>query len=191
MKTQEAPNIFTIPNFLSPMECQNFIEMAENIGFEEAKVQIDGAQTMMKSIRNNSRILHPNEELAATIFDKIKPFCIEKEFHEGDNTNYELHGLNELWRFYKYEEGQKFKKHRDGSFVRNQNERSEYTLMIYLNDNFAGGETGFETCVISPKTGTALVFKHEEKHQGFLVLKGLKYVLRTDVMYKKVVKCEY
>ena len=58
--------------------------------------------------------------------------------------------------------------------------------MIYLNDDFAGGETNFgETC-IKPETGMALVFEHDLLHEGCAVMKGRKYVLRSDVMYGRV-----
>ena len=58
--------------------------------------------------------------------------------------------------------------------------------MIYLNDDFTGGETTFDDVSIQPKTGTALCFIHEQKHEGTPVIEGTKYVIRTDVMYRKV-----
>jgi hypothetical protein len=49
-----------------------------------------------------------------------------------------------MFRVYKYLPGQQFKMHRDGSYERNENEKSFYTFLIYLNDDFEGGETEFE-----------------------------------------------
>jgi prolyl 4-hydroxylase len=40
-------------------------------GFEEAKVNIDGEQTMFKGIRNNELILFFDNELATSLFDKL------------------------------------------------------------------------------------------------------------------------
>ena len=37
---------------------------------------------------------------------------------------------------------------------------------------------------IIPKKGTALVFRHELKHEGQKVLSGTKYVLRSDIMHR-------
>ena len=34
--------------------------------------------------------------------------------------------------------------HVDGSYVRNANERSIYSIIIYLNEDFKGGETVFK-----------------------------------------------
>lgn len=56
--------------------------------------------------------------------------------------------------------------------------------MIYLNDDFEGGETTFPGLWIAPKQGTALIFMHHLYHSGREVTKGIKYVLITDVMYR-------
>ncbi len=59
------------------------------------------------------------------------------------------------------------------------------TFMIYLNEDMKGGETKFIECDIKPETGKALIFIHELLHEGAPVLEGVKYVLRTDVMYRR------
>lgn len=171
-------DVFTIEGFFTPEECAAYIRQSEAIGYEEAMVQVHGKQVMMKNIRDNSRVLFKDEALAELIFEKIRAFCPQ----EIDNTK--LLGLNELFRFYKYEPGQKFKKHRDGSYQRNEAEFSQLTLLIYLNDDFEGGATSFRGFELKPKTGTALVFRHAVIHQGDELISGIKYVLRTDIMYK-------
>lgn len=94
--------------------------------------------------------------------------------------------FNEMFRIYKYAEEQQFKMHRDGSYIRNENEKRFFTFLIYLNDNFEGGETEFENLfTVAPKKGNALVFYYSLRHEGKTLLSGLKYVLRTDVMYLK------
>ena len=65
----------------------------------------------------------------------------------------------------------------DGSF---------FTFLVYLNDDFEGGETEFEDiATVQPKTGDALVFYHPYRHEGKTLLSGKKYVLRTDIMFEK------
>jgi len=56
--------------------------------------------------------------------------------------------------------------------------------MIYLNDDFKGGETKFNDLIVAPKKGTALIFYHYLEHEGSEVIEGTKYVLRTDIMYR-------
>ncbi len=133
----------------------------------------------MKGIRNNSRLIHIDNSLAIKYWNKLAQFC-PKEIESTKAI-----GLNEQFRFYKYETEQKFKRHIDGRFKRNEQEQSRITFLIYLNDNFIGGETKFDNITIKPKTGTALCFIHEQKHEGVSISKGEKYALRSDVMYKK------
>lgn len=42
--------------------------------------------------------------------------------------------------------------------------------MIYLNEDYEGGETKFDKVTIKPKTGTDLCFIHEQKHEGCPIL---------------------
>lgn len=173
----DTPRLYLIEDFFSPQECDDLIIRSEQTGFEEAQVQVDGKQVMLKGIRNNSRILFTDVDLAKRIWNRFKPYAVEHF------ENRIASGLNELFRIYKYEPDQHFKKHRDGSFVRNETEASLFTLLIYLNDDFEGGETSFDRYTVKPKRGTALVFYHPLKHTGETVLSGVKYALRTDVMY--------
>ena len=46
-------------------------------------------------------------------------------------------------RIVKYEDGGHFEVHKDGTFVVNDDVRSVFTLQIYLNDDFEGGNTIF------------------------------------------------
>lgn len=171
-------HLYLIEDFFSVQECDDLIIWSEQTGFEEAKVQVDGQEIMLKGIRNNSRILLTDVDLAKRIWNRFEAYAVTPF------ENSTAIGLNELFRFYKYEPNQRFKKHRDGSFIRNDEEVSLFTFMIYLNDDFEGGETSFENYIVKPKKGTALVFHHPLKHTGETVLSGVKYALRTDVMYK-------
>jgi prolyl 4-hydroxylase len=179
-KIELEPYLFIIEDFLTKQECDDLILWSEEKGYEEAKVQVHGKQIMLKHVRNNSRITFIDVEFADNIWVKFKPFAIEKI------ANSEAIGLNEMFRFYKYENGQRFKKHLDGSYIRNEVESSYFTLMVYLNDGYQGGETTFENHTIFPKKGNALVFYHGMKHAGEEIKSGVKYVLRTDVMYKLI-----
>ena len=77
----------------------------------------------------------------------------------------------------------------DGGFKRSETDLSQFTLMIYLNSGFDGGEMHFYDAdlqlraTVRPETGMALVFRHAQLHEGAPVISGRKYVLRTDVMY--------
>jgi hypothetical protein len=76
-------------------------------------------------------------------------------------------GLNELFRFYRYQRGHQFKGHFDESYIRNAMEASYFTFMMYLNDNYEGGETTFRGLKIVPRQGTALIFLHNLYHTTY------------------------
>ena len=170
--------IYLIEDFLSQDECDQLIEFSEAKGYEKAKVNLDGKQVLMTMVRNNERLLEMNALRGQEYWNHLKLFHPEKL---GNSVAFEL---NELFRFYKYTNKQRFKRHRDGSFERNDSEFSAYTFMIYLNDQFIGGETAFDNVTIRPQKGTALIFRHELKHEGKPIIDGVKYVLRSDIMYR-------
>jgi len=177
-KTELHSQIFLIEDFLTEAECEEYISMTENKVFEEAKINLQGQQLMNKGVRNNDRLMIFDKKLAETLFEKAAQFLPQK--HDG----YTLQDFNEMFRIYKYASGQRFKMHRDGSYIRNENEKSFYTFLIYLNDDFEGGETEFENLfTVAPKKGSALVFYHPLRHEGKILINGIKYVLRTDIMY--------
>lgn len=97
-------------------------------------------------------------------------------------------GINERLRFYRYEPGQRFAFHQDGFYQRSDLERSFLTLLLYLNDDFDGGETVFREPeeIFRPRCGSILIFPHERWHEGRPVERGTKYVLRTDVLFKRL-----
>lgn len=174
--TTLIPNkIITIDDFLTPEECENLINLSENLIYEKAKIDIGKVVT---EVRNNERVFYESKDLAKELFEKAKTYLVPKI---GNSIVLEL---NELFRFYKYEKGHYFKGHQDGNFIRNDKEASYFTFLIYLNENYEGGETNFIEHKITPKTGTLLVFFHKLYHEGNEVTEGKKYVLRTDVMYR-------
>jgi len=171
-------NIFTIDGFWTKQECESFISESELIGYEAATVDTEKGQIVVEAIRNNNRVIYKDSVLADRIWRQVKPFA------PAQIGNSKSVGLNELFRFYKYQVGQEFKRHRDQSYIRNDIEASYFTFMIYLNDNYEGGETTFTNLTIQPKQGTALIFFHDLEHEGSSVKQGIKYVLRTDIMYR-------
>lgn len=177
--TYHTSTIWTIDNFLTSEECQKLIHKSESYGYEEAKVSLPKGAKMMKRIRNNDRLLYEDAKLADLYWSKLKSFCPE-QIEEAKAI-----GLNEMFRFYRYDVEQRFKRHIDGRYKRNDKEESRITFLIYLNDDFKGGTTKFDEIEIFPNAGSALCFIHEQKHEGIPILEGRKYVLRSDVMYRR------
>jgi hypothetical protein len=172
----------TQENFYSQQECDELIKSSEDKGYSEALIRSRGlGEVMNKDIRDNDRVIWDSQELSDSLYERVKDLIPQ------DIDGWKPHGLNERFRFYRYKDGQRFKPHMDGAFKRSDSELSLLTLLIYLNDSFEGGSTyliGLNENII-PQTGKLLIFDHKILHSGQPVTAGVKYVIRTDVMYKK------
>lgn len=171
--------LFTVPEFLSPSACESLIAATELAGFSPAPVTTARGFVMMPELRSNTRVILDDPALAAELWQRL-----EHHPELPSIPGWRVAGLNERFRFYRYDPGQAFRWHRDGAFVRHMKEESFLTFMVYLNDGFSGGATEFEHTHVVPRRGSALVFAHPLRHQGAEVTSGTKYVLRSDVMYR-------
>ncbi|HJZ54153.1 MAG TPA: 2OG-Fe(II) oxygenase [Gemmataceae bacterium] len=186
----DLEDVFVIRGFLSPAECEQYIAQSEAAGYGDAPINVFGGQVVDKGMRNNDRVMIDDPKLAATLWERLQPFVPEAR------GSWRACGLNERFRFYRYDPGQRFHWHYDGYYERSPTEQSALTFMVYLNEGFGGGATEFDfrfvigdrsgewLVPVIPETGMALVFVHRILHQGAAVTKGRKYVLRSDVMYR-------
>jgi len=78
------------------------------------------------------------------MFDRVKD-RVPQEIH-----GMILAGVNERLRCYEYLPGHRFAPHSDGAFIRNDDERSWYIYIIYLNEEF-------ESFYIADRAGWAQV----------------------------------
>ena len=172
-----AEGVYGIRELLTPAECQALIEFTKAHGYGAAPITTARGFEMRPDIRNNARVIVDDVERAEALWqrsrDEIPGFCKGRQ----------VVGLNERFRFYRYDPGERFAPHRDGAFRRDNGETSLLTFLVYLNEGFEGGETVVEGLPVVPKTGMALIFEHPLIHEGAAVTRGRKYVLRTDVMY--------
>lgn len=174
-----APLVFTLPAVFTTDECLEMIARSTGEGFEAAPITTPVGFVMLPEVRNNQRVMFDDVALAAQLFERIRGAVPQRL------CNRRPVGVNERFRCYRYEVGQRFKPHYDGAFVRSRTEGSELTFMVYLNDDFTGGETAFHDfgVTVRPVTGMGLLFQHAQLHEGCVIRSGVKYVLRSDVMY--------
>ena len=188
-----GPDIFTISSFFSAAECAAEIAHAETLGFTDAPITTSQGMVMMKDVRNNDRVMSDDPQRGAMLWDRVSEFVPSLFINQ-----WRAFGVNERLRYYRYDPGQLFNWHLDGAFARSEDEKSFFTFMVYLNDDFEGGETSFHDgrpafrdlghFRVKPETGMALLFHHPIRHRGDTVVSGRKYVLRTDVMYRRATK---
>lgn len=176
----DGEDIFVIHEFLSDEDCDRLIARSEALGYEAATV----GDVLVTEMRNNARVILDDPALAATLWDRARPFAPRMDGCEAV-------GLNDRFRFYRYDLAEAFAPHYDGSVCRGGDEESRLTFMVYLNEGCEGGETNFYRpggtlkLAVRPRRGMALVFAHLQLHEGAAVTGGRKYALRTDVMYRR------
>jgi predicted 2-oxoglutarate/Fe(II)-dependent dioxygenase YbiX len=183
LKGVRVPWVAVVENLLEPAFCVQLIARIEACSPSVAPITTAAGAVLNEKVRNNDRVMFEDAALAAELFARTRATLPER-FDGGT-----LVGFNERFRGYRYRDGQRFAPHFDGAFYRPETpagrEGSEITVLFYLNDGFAGGETkilDYEV-VFVPKSGAALLFQHAILHEGCPVTSGVKYVLRTDAMY--------
>ena len=212
IKKIDEHGVYHIRNILSSSQCKHIIGKAEKLNLQFCCYGEE---------RNNSRLVLFDKAFAKHLWnviseplknvlgdEKICPFGFDVTRGE-----WSLSGINEAMRLNRYSGKHKehFAPHRDAPFCPNGDKRSLYTVLIYLNDDFLGGETvfhfpknlsvdlkgltiqeefqiqgsvftGFKHLTFSPKTGHAVVFKQNLIHEGCL--------LNSNGQYKFVIKTD-
>lgn len=199
----EGKYVKILRNVLSPAECQRLIQLSEQVGYDEALVNVGGGrQKLLSDIRNNERCIIDDAQLAEAMYERIRRACdgdmnlLNAAFlRDEEDDSYYAVGMNERLRFLRYDPGTYFDYHMDGSYVRGLeagherfNETSHVTVQIYLNEGFQGGATRFgmnstRGYDVIPETGMVLLFEHRLWHTGALLEQGRKYTIRSDIMY--------
>ncbi|KAG6898252.1 hypothetical protein C0992_002266 [Termitomyces sp. T32_za158] len=189
--------------FFSPAECKAFVKFIDELPLELTPPKKRG-----EAERLNYRFSLTSVPFAQRLHALLTPHLPSfpyptsmKRTRKEDDPPRLPHSFNSNIRMYKYTPEQHFGKHYDDS-VRDpiSGAKSEWTLLIYLTgveDGVEGGETLFykdergkpQEVITAPLTrGTALLHRHGQEcmlHEGSKVIKGNKYVLRSDLMFIK------
>lgn len=166
-----------IEGVLSQAECAAMIAQAGP--WLAATINSAQGRVVNEKLRSNTLALVDDEALSQRLFEKIR------ERVPANMKDKAVVGLKPRMRIYRYEAGQGFGLHHDQSYTGAEGQRSQLTFMLYLNEDFEGGQTEFpdQGISIAPKTGSVLLFQHMVLHEGVTVTAGTKYVLRTDVLF--------
>jgi hypothetical protein len=162
-----------IPNFLSDVECQQVIDYSERLGgYSHSKIIGKEGEATVDDTRTSYSINLPYDAipLFTEIRGRVASFLNVPDSH--------IEGLQCV----RYSEGQQFAPHLDSNDRLNR----KHTILVYLNDDFAGGETYFPELLlkIAPVKGKALYFQNEDEdgcaipfsiHAGLRLKSGVKY----------------
>lgn len=193
-----APGVYVLHRVMSPRECKRLIAAADAIGFTHAGLAIgDDTYRVNLAVRNNLRVVIDSPAIAAGLWARVRGHVDAR--HEGAPVV----GINDRFRVYRYEVGQRFFPHVDVRTAVPGGE-TRASVVIYLNDGFEGGMTRFfelkdrssrrgegrgrkfdnrERFAVRPPVGSAVVFDHLLLHEGAEVTAGFKHAVRSDLIY--------
>jgi hypothetical protein len=164
-----------INDLLSETECLELIKQLDN------KLEI-----VDRGIAIYDRSILKSDEWAKKIYDRIFNYIPE-------DLRYSF-GINNHFRFAKYHKNGHFDLHQDGFNQDDKGRRTIFTINIFLNSEFKGGETDFlldDRLTLAyraiPKAGRGVIFDRNIWHRGNYVdnlenKECYKYLLRTDVV---------
>lgn len=117
--------------------------------------------------------------LALRIFYRIAPLL--PETIDGA----QLAGLKPLLRCVRLSAGEGTEAHHDAARECNAGMHSHLSVVVFLNENFAGGGIEFPTLgkTLAAKAGRALVFPHGLLHRDAMIQHGDAFVLQAEVFY--------
>lgn len=223
----EVDGCFQLFNVLSPSECDQLMDITKNVlGYTK-----DAPVSLPYSIRhmmNCNWIV--DDTICEVIFQRSKPYLpsaitrtvADRDIirnlsnHKDDmvvteisgQRTYNLLGLNNRFRFYKYGEGDYFKPHTDGSWPHSKivdgmlqddaygdGRESAMTFLILLSDGYEGGDTIFydqrqqKTVNVRTPKGGVLMFFHgmhplQVLHEGQQIESEMKYMIRTELVFE-------
>lgn len=200
-----VPGLGLATNVLSPSECKAIIAAGESVNFiPDAPVREDGDI----SILAHNFYWVVDTAFHDALWSRISPFV------PAAADGRVARGINRRFRVYRYVPGAEYRCHIDGAWPpsgilpddtyvydaspKDKRQSSLYTFLVYLNDEFEGGETTFflpaaregtlNGYPVRPIMGGVAIFPHGDPnravlHEGTGVRKGAKYVIRTEVEY--------
>jgi hypothetical protein len=153
IKHQDDLILIEVENLLSSDECNEIVNDINQNKFENMSEKYDYSQ------RNNSRLIVMDNQLAEMLWYRLKSDnklskLVRNTRPLGFNVQgqWEMTGVNSAMRLNKYNRNEYFTAHKDAQYAPSGDERSLFSLLIYLTDNYEKGETKFYFPKVSPKT---------------------------------------
>ena len=198
--------LISIPEVFNEKECEELINISESMKYEKPLLF---PRNLDKSLKNVQRISDKNikkgkNDYENTIRDCYRimidsvPFAkvLEKKLKyfipKIINNDYQFEYINPRFRFLKYENSGHFIRHKDENYISKNNEISMITILIYLNDDYQGANTKFFSdsydkigLSLKPKNGMVCIMQQNIEHEVPKIERGIKYVIRTELMYSK------
>ena len=175
----KEPIILLMNNFLDKSDCESVLKL---------QMKLEKSTTAMNKIKDYRKSFVALVDEQDTVIKNIKN-KIAKSFGLDGN------GMEKL-QLQKYPEGGYYKEHFDAKsedhFQKDKSfSQRKYSIIIYLNDNFIGGETVFpkKNISVKPQQGRLLLFSNMLNETNFVhpfsshlakkITEGEKWILTT------------
>lgn len=185
--TTPGNDIFLVKNLLEPELCQQLIQLTQQSQLQAADILIE---TVNNKIRRNDllRLGEANPTLEAAnqlILNKLS--VVQQLLFQAYGVKFPY---AEPCTILRYRPGQFYKRHIDNILLKSRFEEVEQgiptrdiSIVGYLNDDFAGGETYFnkQDIKVTPEAGAVLVFPayFTHPHESRPILRGEKYAFTS------------
>ena len=177
--------LLSIKNVIIPHICKNIIDITESIGYKPVSLYTDkdGVEHFDEYSRKGLRCIVDDDNFAKQLEEIIFDY-IPKTYN-----NMKYHSINPRFRYLKYDNCGYFARHSDSPYIFDD-KISLITILIYLNCEYTGGYTTFfkdvddrRGFVLIPETGMICLMDQTIGHKVPPIIKGIKYVVRTELMY--------
>ena len=174
-RLSDDPEVVHFSQLLTPDECRYLMEATGN-QFEPSMVYDSNRQLVRDEIRtSDGSAIHWLIEDPAVV-------ALNRRIAAASGSSYES---GEALALLRYSAGQEYRPHFD--FVKGAENRRLMTALIYLNDDYEGGETAFVRTglKIKGKTGDVILFRNDgddqgpnplSEHAGLPITRGVKYL---------------
>ena len=142
-----VPGAFQLLDVLTSDECARLVTLTESLGY-----LADAAVSLPRSIRHNHNATWVADDRS---IDIIWQRCQAQFRGDEDFEGKRALGINARFRFYRYQQGDYFAPHSDGSWPGSRvidgelvtnafdDRWSQLTLLLFLSDDYVGGATQF------------------------------------------------
>lgn len=112
----------------------------------------------------------------------IKSSLISAVDHRDDQCYWTKPYINPCWRMVKSAPQSSLSWHLDGKYVKSVDEKSIYTVMVYLSNNEDGALKFKSGLQVVPQEGRVVIFNQELLHEAGTNTQP-KYFIRSEIMY--------
>lgn len=188
--------VWTTTPLLSPSECTEWTQRGETLELETGDFIFAGSSKFGLSRLHTGARRHSATRLVEdSSFASVLQTRLEGQVPLEIMGGRKYGGVGESFLISRYVPGQYFAPHFDGrgSKLNTEKQCSEFTVVVYLSDDFLGGATHYlngqgsevkQSVAVRPEKGCACIHRQGSVlHAGGAVEEGTKYIMQFSLHY--------